>query len=360
MRKLMAFFLIIGSAAVLISCGGNDTEVAHKEKAVPVTIAEVESNDISVKMTYSGTLEGEQQAQIFASIPEAVVELPVKEGSEVKAGAPVILLDKNGMASHYNQSRAVVLQARDNFDKMAKLYQQGAVSEQAYIGARTGLEVAEANFASARQQVELTSPISGILTDISVNIGEYAPMGIPLATVARTDFMRLTLFVDSRGAAIIKNGDKAIITVDSKEKLFEEYTGKVIETARSADPQTRLFRIEVKIPNPKGELIPGMFARAELTVLELKNVPAVPREAVFSVEGVHKLFMLSGDRAVERTVTIGESTKELAQVISGASPGDTVVVVGRNLIEDGTLVKISNLLDSSVENSKRAIPESEG
>ncbi len=349
MNKILKLLLITTVIMVTSTCGDEKADVAVEEKAIPITVSLAESGDLAIVKTYSGTLEGEKQAEIVASIHEAIVELPVSEGERVSAGQVIIMLDKNGSASNYNQAYALYLEAKDNYQKMTKLLEQGAVSEQTYISARTGYEVAQANFKAAGRQVELTSPISGILTELSVNVGEYAPIGIPIATVAQTDKIRLTLFVDSRGAGFIKKGQGAVITVESIGYSGKKFGGFVTEVSGSADPQTRLFTVDIRIDNENGDLAPGMFARAEIVVNELKSILIVPREAVFSVEGVYKVYKLEGDRAREQSIYIGESTSESIQIVSGLADGDTVVVIGRNLIEDGSLVKIAGKDDGSEE-----------
>jgi membrane fusion protein (multidrug efflux system) len=337
---LILFSLILVAA---ISCGNKSDNNSSAEKAISVTVSPVEPRDLSLSVVYTGTLEGEKQAKIFASIPEAVVELPVKQGSRVGKGDPVILLDKSGASSRYNQSYAVYQDAADNFKKMKNLFENGAISEQTYKTAKTALEVAEANFESARQQVELTSPIAGIVTDLSVNIGEYVPVGIPLATVARTDMMRLVIYVESGNIKYIKKGQNAEIFVEIASNRNSGFPGIIKEVAESADPETRLFGVEIQIRNPDGILKPGMFARARITTADLKSVLTVPKEAVFSVDGISRVFMVESGRALEKSIVAGESTDEFVIVRSGLAKDDSVIVIGRNLVEDGSLVKVSNI-----------------
>jgi RND family efflux transporter MFP subunit len=343
--KILVIVIVIGA----YSCGNKESEVAVEEKAIPVTVSVIERTDLVVERVFTGSLEGIRQAQIFGSIPEAVVGLPVPEGSTVKAGQPVILLDKAGTYSKYDQSKAVFDEASENFEKTKRLFEQGAVSEQAFTNARTAFEVARANFTSARQQVELTSPISGILTDLSVNIGEFVPLGVPLATIAQNDRMRLTIYVDGQSASHLKKGQRAKIYVEILGSGAPEFEGRVAEVSKSADTSTRLFKVELHIDNSEGQLRPGMFARASIAVAELKSVLVLPAEAVFSVEGVEKVYVLRGDRARERDVKTGETTLKYAQIISGLTAGDTVVVIGRNLIQDSSVVKIAG--DETGENA---------
>jgi RND family efflux transporter MFP subunit len=332
--------IVVLSLLAAFACGEKNNENTTEDKSIPVTVARAESRDLSLKVIYTGTLEGAKQAKIFASIPEAVVELPIKEGNRVQKGQAIIKLDKGGAAAQYNQARAVYVEAKDNYSKMENLYKNGAVSEQAFNSSRRAFEVAEANFESARQQVELTSPISGILTDLSVNIGERVQPGLPLATVAQTNVMRLVVYVESQNIAYIKKGQKAEIFVELSGKNKSGLSGVITEVSSSADPETRLFRVEIQIENPEGELKPGMFARAIITTANLKSVLTVSREAVFSVDGIYKVYTVEDGKAAEKSIGIGESTKEYVVIKSGLKENEKVIVLGRNLVEDGSRVSI--------------------
>jgi RND family efflux transporter MFP subunit len=343
MKKFRLATLIIVPLPILtlISCGSKKQETAVAEKPIAVTVAPASTRNIAITKTYTGTLEGFKQAKIYSSIPEAVVELPVSEGRMVDAGQPIILLDKSGPTSHYKQAEATYLDAKDNFEKMGELFKQGAISQQSYNSLKTNLEITRANFAAAKQQVELTSPISGILTDLSVNVGQYAPLGVPLATVAQTDIMRLTIYVDSRSSAFIRKGQNARVTIGGLDDDSLSFVGTVTEVAKSADPDTRQFRVELRIDNRKKLLSPGMYARASITTAELKNVLTVPRESVFLIEGISKLYILSEDNhAREQTISVGESTSDYYQVVSGLTEGVNVIVLGRSQVENGSLVKV--------------------
>lgn len=361
MRKIKFLLMILIGLTVVYSCGKKGDEKASVERALSVTVARVEARDLDLEVVYTGTIEGEKQAQIFASIPEAVVELPVKEGNRVTKGEAVIILDKSGSTSQFNQAKALFLEAKDNYSKMENLYKSGAISEQAYISSKTALEVAEANFESARQRVELTSPITGILTDLSVNIGEYVQPGIPLATVARTDVVRLVIFVENQNIAFIKKGQKAGVFIDLSRNGNSGFVGVVKEVSKSADPQTRLFRVEIHIDNPNAVLKPGMFARARITTVNLKSVLTIPRESVYSIDGIYKVFTVEDGKAVEKSVGIAETTEEYAVINSGLEENDMVIVLGRNLVEDGTPVTIRNIDDDTTgEQSTDSASESEG
>ena len=126
MKKFSLISIAILLIFLIVSCGSNKKDSVIAEKPIAVTVAPATTQNIAISKTYTGTLEGSKQAKIYSSIPEAVVELPVHEGSVVQEGQPVIMLDKNGPTSRYKQSEAMYLDAKDNYDKMGELFKQGA------------------------------------------------------------------------------------------------------------------------------------------------------------------------------------------------------------------------------------------
>jgi len=346
MKNMIFITIAVMLSLMTISCGGKKKQTVVEEKAIAVTVAPASVENIVVSRTYTGTLQGDKQAMIYASIPEAVVALPVSEGMQVQAGQPVVLLDKEGPSSHYNQAEAAFLDAKDNYEKMGRLFEQGAISEQTYNGIKTNFDIARANYAAAKQQVELTSPITGILTDLAVNVGQYAPMGIPVATIAQIDRMRLDIYVDGRGANYIRTGQIAQISGSAGIDSLAGVSGTVTKVARSADPDTRLFGVTIEIANSDRQLRPGMFVRATINIAELDSILTIPRESVFIVDGVSKVYKINNSRALEQAVQIGESSENRAQVTSGLNLGENIIVLGRAQVSDGSLVKV--VTDSSL------------
>jgi len=322
---------------IIAGCGSNEQKVDSVQK-VAVEVDVVETGDITVIKTYSGTLEGAEQSKIYALIPETVVDIPVSEGSCIKKGSPVIILDKNGATSQYNQAYAVYQNAKDNYEKMQNLYEQKAISEVNFKGVKTAYEVAKANFIAAKATVELSSPINGIVTEIAVNLGQQAPMGIPIATIARTNKMRLTIFIGLREVEKLKVGQSAKILFDSSDSI----SAIVAEISQSADPQTRLFRVELQMDNPANVLKPGMYAKALVIVDNIKDALTISNRAIFSEEGISKVYLIKNDTAYVKTIVIGASDGKKTQVISGLSKGQQVVVVGKSSLRDAAPVIISN------------------
>ncbi len=108
----------------------------------------------------------------------------------------------------------------------------------------------------------------------------------------------------------------------------------------AAARQSRLFEIQLQIPNPELKLRPGMFARIEVIAEERNDVSTLPLSAIISPESDSYIFVVNGGKAERRNVILGISEDETVEITSGLQIGETVVNVGQAMLEDGTPVVI--------------------
>lgn len=336
---LMTALMVL--TAVFISCGGNN-EKSESAINVPVSVRTVTADigEIEITKTFGGNVEGIEQSDLFARIPEVVVGVNVELGERVKTGQVLVNLDKDGANSRYFQARAAYENARKNFERMKYLLEQKAVSEQSYDQAYTAFKVAEADFKSASSLVELKSPIDGVVTSISVTVGQPAVVGKPLVTVARTDRVIIRFMVGEEDARRIKMGSVASVFTGLPDN--PEVKGKVSKVADSADPATRGFEVEILVDNSKGWFKPGTFVKAELVLGRYENVLIIPREAVFLKAGKSYVYKNVGGHADLTAVEIGGETADLTYIKSGLNRGDEVITTGKNLIVVDDSLRIMN------------------
>jgi len=340
MNKYRSIMLLIIFAVLIIASCQSGEETADSVKSAQVVAIEAANpfiTDIVITRTFSGTLEGARQSAIYATIPERVIGIPASEGQFVKSGDVLIKLDKNGVNSRFFQAQAVFQNAEDNYLKMEKLYKQDAISEMNFKSARTSYEVARADFIAAKATVELSSPIDGIVTDVNVNLGDQVPLHQPIATVASTGKMRLTVHVGLKETEKLKVGKAAEVMIEAQEPII----ATIAEISKSADPETRLFRVELEMDNSNGILKPGMYAKAEIVVANFANVLAIANVSIFREEGITKVYTVENDSAFARTFEAGSTDGENTQVISGITQDELVVMVGKSSLRNATPVMIT-------------------
>src|SRR5207302_4200683 len=137
--------------------------------------------------------------------------------------------------------------------------------------------------------------------------------------------------------AAIRRGARVSVTVDAYPgRTFE---GKVSRIAGGADQATRTIQVEIDIANPGHLLRPGMYATAQLSAGEDKDVLVVPLGALFTVGGQHFVWVLKDDVVGRRQVTIGRATGEIVEVTSGLTEGDQIVARGADLVREGQRVR---------------------
>ncbi|MDX9858664.1 MAG: efflux RND transporter periplasmic adaptor subunit [candidate division Zixibacteria bacterium] len=331
--------VIAAVGLLLVSCS-DPKQTEQSERVLAVRADIVHSRTLEMGQTYTGSLEGERQAVLFAKLAESVDSLWVKEDDRVQANEVILSLDKTGPSSKYREARSTFLNAEKNYNKMKFLFEQGAVSELEFDNAGLAYEVARADFDAVTQLVEIRTPIAGVVTAIDVRPGHQVTVGTRLATVATTNRLRVRFAVNPEEIGTFESGAKVKVTADG---VSESAVGSVVAVASSADPVTRMFQVEALIDNPKGSFRPGMFVRIQYVRDLLADVVAVPRRAVIQLDGQPTVFVVVDGRAERRTVELGSEIDGLVIISRGVSVGDTLVTLGQDYLEDSVKVSISEL-----------------
>lgn len=337
---------ISGLAAFLImtlsGCGAGKNSPSNAGVAVrtvPVEIAVAARKNLTVTKTYSGPLEGEEQANIVAKISERLTGIHVRVGEAVRAGGVIISLDRSGTSSQYYQAAASFKNAEKTLERMKSLYAEGAISLQSLDAAQTAHDVARANFDAASSAVELRTPIAGFVTAINVSLGDLASPGALLATIARIDRMRVTFNMNESDAAGVAVGQKVTVSSDARPDAKGE--GRIIQLSKSADVRSRSFEMKALFPNTADRWFkPGMFCRVNLVVSPREESLVVPNGAIQSDGVTNRVFVIRGGRAFQQTVEVGVSDGESTAILRGLADRDTVATVGVNNLKDSTHVMV--------------------
>ena len=337
---------LIFSTLVIQSCGDKPQDNTSSDKTeytdtISVEAENVQLRELNLSKTFSGTLEGEEQANIVPKIPERIVGIKVRVDQYVQAGTVLFELDKGGASSQFYQSQAVFLNAQKDFERMKNLFNEGAVSRQALDQAQTGYDVAKANFDAAKSTVEITSPISGVVNAINVNIGDLANPQMPMATVANIGRMKAKFDVGENDVPSFYVGQPAQIFSEMKPDVVQE--GKIFQLSKSANIQSRTFEMQAMFSNTKDKWFkPGMFCRVNVKMKTKKDALVIPLAAVVKSGNSDGVYLINDGKSYYKTITTGITDGNFIEVISGLKTGDKIVTLGMNNLKDGTVVVISN------------------
>jgi multidrug efflux pump subunit AcrA (membrane-fusion protein) len=183
-----------------------------------------------------------------------------------------------------------------------------------------------------------TTPSEGFLvTRRSVSVGDFVQIGAPLFELVDPDPLKLRLAVPEREAPRVRVGQRAQVRTETAAGIFE---GRVSRVNFAVDVRSRTFEVEVLLPNGERKLRAGSFARADIEVEREGGVLLVPRRAVSTFAGVHKVFLVKDGRAVERVVQLGQEDGDRVEVTQGLAAGDSFVVAPPPGLAGGAPVKV--------------------
>ncbi len=344
--KTITLILSVMIFTVLIGCSNKQEEEKLKEnellnQTVPINITVVEQKSISEDKIYSGSLEGIDQADIVAKIAERIVKIDKKVDDYVNKGETVIELDITGPQSQFLQAQANFVNAGKNLKRMQALLDAGAVSQQQLDQSQTVYDIAKANFEAAKSTVVLTSPISGIITNINVNEGDWVNPGMDMATIAKIDRMIIKFYINENETQDIHLGDKVKVWSESNPDV--KISGTITEIAKSASSDSRTFQVKAEFPNTQNKWFkPGMFVKVNVTLATRKDVVAVPNESIMHMNDKELVYVVKNNKPVEKEIKTGMSNGNFVEVLNGVSAGDSLITAGMDNITANSILKITN------------------
>jgi membrane fusion protein (multidrug efflux system) len=338
--------LLVLFTLAFIGCGkaekdasGKGVERGSAAEIVPVEVSVAVQKDLIVTKTYSGTLEGEEQANIVAKISERVTGIKARVGESVGANKVIITLDKSGAQSQYYQAEATFKNSEKTLERMKSLFAEGAISQQSLDGAQTAYDVAKANYDAARSAVDLWTPIAGVVTAVNVNNGDLATPGAVLATIARIDKMKVTCNINETDVVNLALGQKVKVFMESRPEA--QVDGQIVQLSKSADIRSRTFEIKALFINtPDRWFKPGLFCKVNVQISPREKSLVVPTLAVQSDGTTNMLYVVRNGRAYQKVVHAGMTDGQHIAILEGIAVGDTVATIGVTNLRDSSYVNI--------------------
>lgn len=369
-----SFFTLVGLTALtsllLTACGPKDTGPARQMPQGPVEVETVTVKHQPVTLTRD--LTGRTRAFLIAEVrPQVsgiIEERLFTEGALVKEDQPLYQLDNaiylaevNSAKASLQRAQASLNSAKRNAKRAESLRKTGAISQQAYDDAITGLEEAEASLAVAQatlasRQVNLdnariTAPITGKISISEVTRGALvtANQAQPLTTIQQldpiyvdvtqssTEWLRLQRQLET-GA--LKLSDDLSVQLTLEDGSSYSHKGKMTLADVSVNETTGSFVLRIEVPNPEQRLLPGMYVRAQINLGKREQGLLVPQRAVArDLRGNTFVMLVNKNNEIEnRPLVVNQALGNQWLVDSGLAAGDTVVVAGLQKIRPGVKV----------------------
>ncbi len=324
-----------------IENGGNGEEGERKVEAIPVEVAPLGEGRIEATLRFSATLEAERDVQVYAEATRRVIKLLVEEGDTVRKGQLLVNLQDEEQRSALAKATSQLDQRKREYEWQKSLFEQDLVSKQAFIDAEYQSDQARLAFEEAQRQLsytEVRAAISGIVTERSVNLGDFVSVNQPLFRIVDFDSIVARIYVPEKELPRLERRQPARLTADALGGLV--FSGAIDRISPVVDPGTGTIKVTVATPRQQG-LRPGMYVQVELVTSVHEHAIRIPKKALVYDNDQIFVFRLGNERTVERLAVVPalEDT-EFMEPTDGLALGDEIVVAGQSGLKDGAKVRL--------------------
>lgn len=326
-----------------------------------ITSVVVKPKNVPLVIEATGTIVANSIVDIRPMITNTVSKIFIKDGQEVKQGDLLFQLDDRVDKSNYEKLKSLADDAQKQYLRAKELMDKNFISK---AGLDTSLANAKSAQAAAKAaEVQLSfdsirSPISGRTGIINVFPGSLVQASNTvitatsstattttgsMVTITQLNPINVQFVISEKDIPVILenqgDGTPMQVTVTVGDMSKNSYEGKVLVVDNQVDPVIAAVRVKAQIPNEKGTLLPGQFARVKLNAGELKDVLAVPSQAIIiSPKGRIVFIVEAGDKVASKPITVIYEYRGQS-VITGIAPGSRVVVEGKQNLRPGGKIR---------------------
>jgi RND family efflux transporter MFP subunit len=314
-----------------------------------------------------GQLDSPQNVEIRARVEAFVDKILFTEGTHVKEGDMLFLLDKKPFQERLSAANAMLAEAKATLNKYEKdvarlkpLAEKRAIPLQDLDNAEASVDVGRAAVLSAQSRVEsaqldlgycdVHAPLGGLIGAKQVSMGELVGKGQPtlLATISMLDpiwfycaisevqYLKAENEVRKTG----KKVEELPVSLILADGSVHPAKGKFVFIDRAVDVKTGTLRVRAEFANGEKLLRPGMFGRIKIDLGEQANSILVPERAVAELQGKNFVWVVDGNnKTSQRPVKVGESFADQVMVLEGLKPGETIIVEGVQKVREGEAIQ---------------------
>jgi RND family efflux transporter MFP subunit len=360
-------------------------EALEQQQALPrMEVIQVGLSSPKSELQLPGNIQAITEAPILARANGYIKQRMADIGDRVRAGQPLAEIEAPEVDQQVRQAKADLEQAKAALEQSLASYEQGKSNlelarvtaqrwntlaaegivpkqendqyqaqfqaqtagvqalEKAIAAQRSNVAAAEANLAAldtTQSYRVVKAPFEGIVTLRNVDVGTLVNAGSTLLfRVAQTGTLRTYVNVPQTNADSIRVGQRAALTVSTLPG--RHFGGTVARTANALDPASRTMLVEVRVPNPDGALLPGMYAQVDLSSPRANPPLLIPGDAlIVRAEGT-EVALVRPDHTVHfQKIEVGRDYGDKLEVVGGLELGDTLIANPSDAVLEGTRVE---------------------
>lgn len=368
-RQPLVLFAVL--SLFLAGCGKGSSAPPAAPPPAQVGVVTVTQGDVGLMTELPGRLEASRVAQVRARAAGILQKRHFREGSDVKAGQTLFSIDAAPYAAASASAKAGLARAEANLAQAAALAQRykplveaNAISKQEYANAVAAQKQAEADVAVGKANVQtaginlgyasVTAPISGRIgralvtegalvgqsdaTQLAV-IQQIHPMYVNF-TQSASEVMKLRAAMDSGQFKRATGGDAASVRIVLEDGTEYSRPGRLLFSDLTVDATTGQITLRAEVPNPNGQLLPGLYVRVRLEQAQATNAMTLPQQAVTRSGQGDTVMVVGADGKVStRPVKVGSAKGNQWVILEGLKTGEQVMVDGFQKLQPGAIVK---------------------
>jgi RND family efflux transporter MFP subunit len=379
----------------LAGCGrrGPATEVQASSRPAPlpqVKLAAAQAREVERSIAVTGSLAPDESVNLSFEVAGPLARVLVDFGQSARKGQVLAELDQREWLLQAERSRAALAQAlarvglkpgqedsapdsspavqqalaqvedaRFKFESAQKLVGSGDISRERYNELEKALHAREAGLQATRDELRmqlasiqglraevkltekrlgdtvLRAPFDGAVGAKLISPGQYIKENVPILTFVKASPLRLRTEVPESAVGEVRVGTKLTCTTDAAPGAT--FHAVVRELNPSLDAKSRSLTAEARLLEPDARLKPGMFVQVKLVIARNARVVVVPKDALYAVAGLTKVFVVRGGTVAERKIQPGEQLGDWVEA-PGVEPGEQVAVSGLGTLVDGAKV----------------------
>lgn len=315
-----------------------DPKKAEAARSKDVTVAPLAPTTFKHFVELQGTIDAKNNVQVSPKSGGVVTAVYVKEGDRVRAGQAIAKVDDQLLRESQAELKTQLSLASTIYEKQAALWKQQIGTEIQYLQAKNNKEALERRLATLNAQIgqsTVTAPISGVVDQVNVKIGQSAAPGVGLVRIVNLSQLKVVAKVADTYAGSVRKGDAVQIEFPD---LNKKMTSRISFVATTVDPLSRTFTIEAPLPSDNS-LKPNMLARIKINDQTKQNAIVIDQNLVQNTESGQLVYVATneGNRKVAkaRPVKTGDSYDGRIVVTQGLQAGDQLVTTGYQDLVDG-------------------------
>lgn len=355
--KKMAFsrLLALSFVAGLAACGSGGAEKG-RERPPPLVKAEPASTmQFADTIEAVGTANANEQVTLSAPVTERIIRLNFDDGSFVRAGQVVAVLQQAEQSAQLTEVQARAREAQQQLDRVTELKQRGFATQSNYDTQIAAAQAARAQAQQVRAQIGdrvIRAPFSGWVSLRNISVGAIASQGTEIATISDVSTIKLDFTVPETMLSAIRPG----LTIEARAAAYPDrpFRGQIHTVDPVIDPNTRAVKVRARLANPDRLLRPGMM----LTV-NIQNQPrtslSVPELAVIG-EGENRFVYVVDEQGKARRTQVrsGGRANGRVEILEGLRPGQRVITEGVVKVADGMQVRLAGPQNGQGQGQQRA------